>query len=109
MSADHIILTLNSGSSSVKFALHKLGVASEILCAVGEVEHIGLPGGQLWIRNADEEVLSDIHRDFSDHEAALHATFTELQRLDLPQPAAVGHRLVHGGPTHIVPERVTPQ
>jgi acetate kinase len=109
MTADHIFLTLNSGSSSLKFALYQLGVTSESLRAVGEVERIGLPGGQLWIRNADKEVLSEIHRDFSDHSAALEATFAALQQLNLPQAAAVGHRLVHGGPYHLAPQRVTPQ
>src|SRR5205814_5983928 len=29
--------------------------------------------------------------------------------LHSPRPAAVGHRLVHGGPDHAAPERVTPQ
>ena len=115
MTTDPVILTLNSGSSSLKFALYHLGhlgqggVDSEILLATGALERIGLPGGQLEIRNADKEVLNEIHHDISDHSAALQATFAALQQLNLPQPAAVGHRLVHGGPAHIAPERVTPQ
>jgi acetate kinase len=32
-----------------------------------------------------------------------------LEQLHFPQPAAIGHRLVHGGPEHAAPERVTPQ
>jgi len=27
----------------------------------------------------------------------------------LPKPDAVGHRLVHGGPNHMAPEKVTPE
>jgi acetate kinase len=112
MTTAYVILTLNSGSSSLKFALYQLGqlgVDNEILLAAGAVERIGLPGGELGIRDAVNEVLSEIHRDFSDHSAALQATFAALQQLNLPQPAAVGHRLVHGGPDHLAPERVTPQ
>src|SRR5207247_7805760 len=77
--------------------------------AAGAVERIGLPGGHLWIRGADKTVLTEAHRDFPDHQAAVHMAFAALEQLHLPQPAAVGHRLVHGGPDHAAPERVTPQ
>ena len=39
--------------------------------------------------------------------AALYAASMELERLGLPHPDAVGHRLVHGGPHHAAPERIT--
>jgi acetate kinase len=109
MTTDHVILSLNSGSSSLKFALYRLAVNTETLLAAGAVERIGLSGGRLWVRNADEEVLTETPQDFSDHAAAVQAAFAALQQLHLPQPAAVGHRLVHGGAEHVAPERVTPQ
>jgi len=109
MTIDHIILSLNSGSSSLKFALYRLAVNAETLLAAGAVERIGLPDGHLWIRDADKKVLTDIQRDFPDHSTAVQAAFTALQQLHLPPPAAVGHRLVHGGPEHVAPERVTPE
>ena len=37
----------------------------------------------------------------------LYALAVELKRLRLPHPDAVGHRLVHGGPHHGSPERIT--
>ena len=40
----HHILCINSGSSSMKFAVYGLG-ESEKLIAEGAVERIGLPGG----------------------------------------------------------------
>jgi acetate kinase len=112
MTTTYVILTLNSGSSSLKFALYQLGqpgAESETLLAEGTVAPIGLPGGHLVIRDADGKVLSETHRDVADHSAALEATFAALPQLQLPPPAAVGHRLVHGGPDHVAPERVTPQ
>jgi acetate kinase len=109
MTIDHVILCLNSGSSSLKFALYQVEAATEMLLAAGAVERIGLPGGRLWIRDGDKKVLTEIHRDFSNPAVAVQATFAALEQLQVPQPAAVGHRLVHGGPDHIVPERVTPQ
>jgi acetate kinase len=100
------ILCLNSGSSSLKFALYQLGEKHEALLAEGAVERIGLEGGHLWIHGAGQEVLADIHRDSPEHTAAVEATFATLEQLNLPPPAAVGHRLVHGGPDHAAPERV---
>ena len=108
MRAPPVILCLNSGSSSLKFALYQPGEA-ETLLAAGAVERLGLPGGYLGIRDADKKVLTETHSDVPDHQAAVHATFAMLDQLHFPQPAAVGHRLVHGGPDHAAPERVTPQ
>ncbi len=106
MQTGHPILCLNSGSSSLKFALYQLGDEAEALLAEGAVERIGLPGGHLWIRGAEKEALAEVHRDFPEHKAAVQATFAALEKLNLPQPAAVGHRLVHGGSDHVAPERV---
>src|SRR6266446_4112857 len=108
MIAPPVILCLNSGSSSLKFALYQPGEA-ETLLAAGAVERLGLSGGYLWIRDVDKKVLTETHSDVPDHQVAVHATFAVLDQLHFPQPAAVGHRLVHGGPDHAAPERVTPQ
>jgi acetate kinase len=109
MTTDHIIFCLNSGSSSLKFSLYQLGDEAETLLAEGAVERIGPSGGLLWVHSADKSVLKETHSDFPDHRTAVAATFVALEQLCLPQPAAVGHRLVHGGPEHTAPERVTPQ
>jgi acetate kinase len=103
----HPILCLNSGSSSLKFALYRLKGGAEALLAVGAVERIGLQGGHLWIRGTDKEARADVHRDFPEHKTAVEATFATLEKLNLPQPAAVGHRLVHGGQDYTAPERIT--
>src|SRR5262245_9007294 len=108
MKTDSIILCLNSGSSSVKFALYQLGKAESLL-AVGAVERIGLPDGRLWVRGTDGKALMETHRDFPDHTMAVHLAFATLEQLHLPQPDAVGHRLVHGGSAHVAPERITSQ
>jgi acetate kinase len=109
MSAPLIILSLNSGSSSLKFALYQFGDEAEMLLAAGAVEQVGLPSGHLSIRGQDKSILTEAHEDFPNHQAAIRAAFTALEQLSLPPPAAVGHRLVHGGASHIAPERVTPQ
>ncbi len=105
MVTGHPILCLNSGSSSLKFALYQVGANEEALLAEGAVERIGMQGGHLWIRGA-EKILADVYSDFPEHQVAVQAIFSALEKLNLPQPVAVGHRVVHGGTDHAAPERV---
>src|SRR5262245_53310273 len=105
-SAKHVILCLNSGSSSLKFSLYSLGEAEEELLARGGVERIGLSGGRLRIEDRYNDVLVDVHRDFPDFSAAAAGVSAAAKDLDLPRPVAAGHRLVYGGPNHSSSERV---
>jgi acetate kinase len=107
--SSHVILSFNSGSSSDKFALHQLSTDGEKLLAEGEVEGIGLGNGRLWIRDGQAKTLSEAQRSFPSSADALGALFDEFDRLRLPRPDAIGHRLVHGGQHHFTPERVTPE
>lgn len=110
----HTILCINSGSSSIKFALYLIPETknqdAEELIAEGAVERIGLSGGWLWLKDGKGKRLVDTHSDFSDHKAAVKAMFTTaMEEQHLAPPDAVGHRLVHGGPKHMAPEMVTPE
>ena len=108
MSASRVILSLNSGSSSRKFALFKIGEGEETLVAEGVADKIGLRGGRLVIRGGDGQVLVDEERSFQGHADATDTTLKKIADLNLPMPEAAGHRIVHGGADHIAPERVTP-
>src|SRR5215467_14243166 len=68
--AEHVILCVNTGSSSLKFALYCLGELGEMKIAQGAVEGIGLPTGHLWIRDKNNDVLVDMRRAFPEHVAA---------------------------------------
>ncbi len=104
----HHILCINSGSSSMKFAMYGLGESEELI-AEGAVERIGLPGGWLWLKDAQGNRLADRHEDFPAHKEAVRAMFaTAMEEHRLPDPDGIGHRLVHGGPKHMAPEKVTP-
>ena len=105
-SAEHVILCLNSGSSSLKFALYCLGDQDETLLARGAVEGIGLSGGRLWIKGKDNDELVDVHRDFPDFKASAEGLSVVARDLGFPSPVAAGHRVVHGGPNHSSSERV---
>ena len=103
------ILCINSGSSSIKFAMYFLDKTEKII-AEGAVERIGLSGGWLWLKDGQGKRLVDSHSDFSNHREAVKTMFTTAsEEQHLPAPDGVGHRLVHGGPNHMAPEMVTPE
>jgi acetate kinase len=104
--ASRVILCLNSGSSSLKFALYEICDGKEILLAQGAVESNDTEVARLWINSAQRKI-EKTGREMSSVSAALHAASVELERLELPRFDAVGHRLVHGGQHHAVPERIT--
>jgi acetate kinase len=83
------VLTINGGSSSIKFALFTADESPQRLLA-GTVERVGLPGGP------------------PDYEHAVARMFDQFdERFGLASVAAVGHRIVHGGPHYSQPETIT--
>lgn len=97
------VLCLNSGSSSVKFALYRMGEGDETLLARGAVERVGLRGGSLWLRDIAKDRLSEIPSSAKGHADAVRSALEALEELGLPSPDAVGHRIVHGGAEHTAP------
>lgn len=103
MPGHRIILCLNAGSSSLKFS-----VWDDADClGEGEVEEIGRPGAFAWLR-APGAPPRRVPGRWTDHGEAAAGVFALLGDQALPEPAGVGHRLVHGGQAHVAPERVTP-
>ena len=99
------ILTLNAGSSSVKFALYE-AQDEPILLASGHVSGIGVDAW-LKIKSAGGETLVDVdlaEDAIADPSAALTEILRRLDDLDIAiDIKAVGHRVVHGGVTHAGP------
>ena len=90
------ILTLNAGSSSLKFAV--FGFNGESPIASGQADSIG-GEGSIVLKSADGAHLPVTSKvDVTTHHAALRSILSLLQisfsGLDI---AAVGHRIVHGG------------
>jgi acetate kinase len=106
MQKTHHILCLNSGSSSLKFALFRIGEKEEALLARGEAERIGISQGRFWLSLGKDAPLKEEKKDFSDHERAVEETFANLHTSGLPVPDAIGHRVVHGGPHYNKPAKV---
>ncbi len=101
------ILTINSGSSSIKMALYEMG-EGERLALSGSMERIGLSAGIFRIKDSDGSVLVDKHPDLPDHEVALKILFEWLGSHEPDKSLdAVGHRVVHGGSKYTRPHLIT--
>lgn len=108
MHNEHVILCLNSGSSSLKFTLYRLQEAGEERLLDGDAGPIGHPSARLSARNLSGAlILDEPAPSWSSHEV-LKALFDALERHRFPTVEAVGHRVVHGGPDHFKPAAVTP-
>jgi acetate kinase len=102
------ILVVNSGSSSLKFGLYRRGAADEEPILTGSADGIGRGDGSLEIRASDGTTLvrrDGIHESQSNALAALAAAMREHAS---GVPAAVGHRVVHGGPHLCHHQVITP-
>src|SRR5918995_1908221 len=103
------LLTINTGSSSLKAALYRLREdTTETPELRAEASRIGGRGGGLRLADARGETLEECRDDLPDHIAALDALLSRLRDrgLDRDDLAAVGHRIVHGGDRHREPQRV---
>ncbi len=96
------ILTLNGGSSSIRFAIYEAGKAPACLMH-GKLDRVGLSGTTLVV---GETVMRCPRLD---HRAAVTFLMDWLEAQPVFAPVvAVGHRVVHGM-RHSAPERVTPK
>ena len=104
---DPLILTLNAGSSSLKFAAFRLANENEPnLLASGQIEGIGATAKGA-VRTASGEAAELAFERSSarvDHTAAMGAILGWLKKAGYDSSvAAVGHRVVHGGPDYAEP------
>lgn len=106
----HKILILNSGSSSLKFALFEMD-GRESLVLSGRLERIGLPNGTFQVRDAGGRTLVDsANEKLPDHETAIRRLLDWLSEAGQSDNLdAAAHRVVHGGPRHSRPQRITPE
>lgn len=96
------ILTLNAGSSSIKFSIYGGGAEPREL-ARGQVENLG-PTARLAMREAGREKVS-IELGATTHQSALSQIFIHAQDLLDEEPVAgVGHRITHGGIDFVEPQ-----
>jgi acetate kinase len=100
------ILTINGGSSSIKFALYPIG-ATLTHTLVGKIDRIGLTDTNLSFSDRSKNQQSSQSIEAEDHHSAAKFLLGWLeQQVGLTHVIAVGHRVVHGM-QHSEPERVS--
>ncbi|WP_158971769.1 acetate/propionate family kinase [Chachezhania sediminis] len=90
------ILTLNAGSSSIKFGVYTSAAEPEMLMT-GQVDNLG-PVAKLVVKGGETRELGH-----ADHAAGVRAILDVVQPVLDGAPAGVGHRIVHGGKTYGAP------
>lgn len=91
------VLSVNAGSSTLKFRLYEM--PEEKVLMKGAIERIGLDGSNYSITIGENKIKKEL--PLKDHKDAVDALLNELVATGLIQSLeeieAVGHRIVHGG------------
>ncbi len=105
------VLTVNGGSSSIRFAFYDASDAATKLLE-GKIDRIGLSGTSLTVkgvRDGTKGAPAGIDIGGADHRSAAEFLMDWLASQPLfAQIGGVGHRVVHGM-QHSNPERITPE
>jgi acetate kinase len=103
------ILTVNAGSSSLKFSLFELPEEKELIN--GYFERIGVGGSFYTLKINGEKIVKEIEMDT--HLEAIEIVKQELIErgivASLDEIEGVGHRVVHGGSYYAKSEIITPE
>ena len=101
------ILTINGGSSSIKFAVFEVGDALRRMME-GGIERIGLPEATLRVKGVNPADNFSRSVTAPDHVVAAGALMDWIEERSRRETlTAVGHRVVHGGPKYSAPQRIT--
>jgi len=98
-------LAINAGSSSIKFSLFRQENLEKI--AEGALQGIGFESANFVVSSRE---FGDFSRDLvaSDHKAAMETCLDWMtQKVSNNQIAAIGHRIVHGGPHYAQSQIIT--
>jgi len=92
----NILLTINGGSSGIKFALYEMEASLKQLC-YGEIENIGTKKAALHFIDAINNNKNTININTVDYDESVNhlIDWLELQE-SFTSVKAIGHRIVHG-------------
>ena len=98
IASELVVLALNSGSSSLKFGLYRVGATKADLLLTGEAEAIGEKGSLFHAEDLRSNARLVETPPIPTQREAIGRIGKFLDDSGAPAPAAVGHRIVHGGP-----------
>jgi acetate kinase len=101
------VLTINGGSSSIKFAqFDATGAPQRIL--EGSIERVGLPEATFQVKGPNQSDKFSRPVSASNHTEAVDALMDWIEQRSRRDPVtAVGHRVLQGGPKYYEPQRIT--
>ena len=91
-------LALNSGSSSLKFGLYRVSASRTETLLSGVAESIGEASGKFQVRDSQGSTLTYDTASMPSQQDAIIRIGNFLDGSRMRSPAAIGHRIVHGGP-----------
>lgn len=101
------ILTINGGSSSIKFALFEAGDSLRRILE-GAIDRIGLPEASLRVKGGNQADNVSRSVPAPDPSGAVGSLMDWIEdRVGRGALIAAGHRIVHGGPNYSRPQRIT--
>jgi acetate kinase len=101
-----LLLTINTGSSTLKAALYRVG-ERETRLLTAQAQRIGSPGSRLRLEDFRGDTLVERRGDPGGHPAALRTLLDQLRIRGWDRDlAAVGHRVVHGGDRYSEPRLI---
>jgi acetate kinase len=101
------ILTINGGSSSIKFALFRVDDSVDRILK-GKIERIGFPDATFSAESGERANAFSRPVAAPDHTVAVGALMDWIEEtIGCDQLAGIGHRVVHGGPKYSEPTRIT--
>lgn len=108
---DHLVIAVNSGSSSLKFGLYRTpqSACDPELVLSGGASGIGHANGSLEIKNASGKALIDRAYTLNSQGEAMREILNAIAQHAGQKPDAVGHRMVHGGPHLREHQLITPE
>ncbi len=102
------LLTINGGSSSIKFALYEMEESLKLLF-YGEIENIGTKNAVLNFGDASASKKNTININTVDYDESVNHLIDWIELQDgFISIKAVGHRIAHGM-QHTAPEKITPK
>jgi acetate kinase len=100
------ILTINAGSSSIKFALFRVQ-APVLRLLSGKIERIGLPEPTLSVQDGEQKAQPLVIAAANHRQAGDYLIDWLERRVGLQGVLGVGHRVVHGGARFRDSQRIT--
>ncbi|MEO8396924.1 MAG: acetate/propionate family kinase, partial [Chloroflexota bacterium] len=102
------ILTINGGSSSIKFALFEAGSDEPRRIFEGSIDRIGQPVAAIRVNGSTSADDYSHLVKAPDQKAAIGILMDWLEKSGkCAQLTAIGHRIVRGGPKYSRPQRIT--